>query len=115
MRSLLRSLIVAGSIVLPSVAHAQSKQAPIAPRWCTDSTQKGDSAFVVARAVRAIADSTRNSNPLKVDDIQVIKTASLKQGIIVSLVSANPRTLGGGGLVWIDAETFCAIVLRLYE
>ena len=65
--------------------------------------------------MRAIAGSTRDSNLLKVDDFQVIKTASLEQGIIVSLVLANPRIRGGGGLVWIDAETFCAIVLRLYE
>ena len=107
--------MVVGFMVLPLVAHAQNNRPSIAPRWCTDSTQKGDSAFVVAQAVRAIADSTKDSNPLKVDDFQVIETASLKLGIIVSLVSANPRTRGGGGLVWVDAETRCAIVLRIYE
>jgi len=52
---------------------------------------------------------------LRVDDYQAITTASLEQGVIVSLVPANPRTRGGGGLVWVDTETLCPIILRLYE
>ncbi len=92
------------------------RRPPRRSAWCTDSTRRADSAYVVTQASRAIADSEKSVRvALRVDDFQVIKTASLQQGVIVSLVPANPRTPGGGGLVWVDAETFCPIILRLYE
>ena len=80
------------------------------------STRKADSTYVISQATSAITDSAgTRAAPFVVDEYQVIKTASLEQGVIVSLVPANRHMRGGGGLVWVDAETFCPIVLRLYE
>jgi len=108
-------LILTALLFLPAAGLGQARSRPPAPRWCTDATQKGDSAFIVSRAIKAVADSARNRIALKVDDFQVIRTASLEQGVIVSLVAANPHARGGGGLVWVDTETLCPIILRLYE
>ena len=52
---------------------------------------------------------------MKVNDYQIIKTSTLEQGVIVSVVVARPPVLGRGGLVWVDLETGCPIVLRRYE
>ncbi len=115
MRLTPRIFILGALLVLPASGAAQSRPRPPIPRWCTDSTQRGDSAFIVRRAMEAIADSSESRMALQVDGFQVIRTAHLEQGVIVSLVSANPATRGGGGLVWVDAETHCPIILRLYE
>ena len=108
-------LILTTLLSLPATGLGQARRRPLAPAWCTDATQKGDSAFIVSRAIKAVTDSAGSRIALKVDDFQVIKTASLEQGVLVSLVAANPHTRGGGGLVWVDAETLCPIILRLYE
>ena len=75
-----------------------------------------DSSFFVRQARRALGDSAAEESraTLRADSYQVIVVESLEQGVIVSLVSRPPR-LGGGGLVWVDIETRCPIVLRRYE
>ncbi|SRR6266496_295928 len=108
-------LILTPLLLLPTIGLGQARRRPPAPGWCTDATQKGDSAFIVSRAIKVVTDSAGSRIGLKVDDFQVIKTASLEQGVIVSLVAANPHTRGGGGLVWVDAETLCPMILRLYQ
>ena len=84
-------------------------------RWCPDSSSRGDSASFAKQAMKALYDSAGGGDELTVDDFQVIRSRSISLGVIVSLVPKNPRTIGGGGLVWVDAETFCPIVLRQYE
>jgi len=76
-----------------------------------------DSTFLVKQATAALTDSVtkRLGIAFRVDDFQTIKTASLEQGVIISLVVARPIVIGGGGLVWVDAETACATVLKRYE
>jgi hypothetical protein len=109
-------LVLAGSLLamLPSVAHGQNGERP--PAWC-NAGHTADSTSLVGQAIQALTDSTAGGDGtvLKVDDFQVVKTSSLEQGVIVSLVNARPHVRGGGGLVWVDIETSCAIVLRRYE
>jgi hypothetical protein len=48
---------------------------------------------------------------LRVDSIM-----HLQEGLVMRLTAAEPAvTVGGGGLVWVDAETGCATVLARYE
>ena len=99
----------------PAVAQGNGSSRPRG--WCTDSTRGGDSSFVVDQAIRALSDSVtrRLGIVYRVDSYQAVSVETLLQGIIVSLVVAHPQVIGGGGLVWVDGETDCAIVLRRYE
>ena len=38
-----------------------------------------------------------------------------RQGFIISLYSPSPERLGGGGLVWIDRQVTCNVLLVRYE
>jgi hypothetical protein len=109
MRTLPPILILIGLVALPSVIQSQ-RRPPFSSGACFDSTSKGDSAFVVAQASQAFGHDS-----VKVSDFQVIRDGSQKEGTIVRLVPTNPRTRGGGALVWVDGDTFCAIVLRRYQ
>ena len=42
-------------------------------------------------------------------------TREFNDGFLVTLTPADPHIEGGGGLVWVDAETGCVNVLRLYQ
>jgi hypothetical protein len=109
--------LLAALILAPALCAGQKPVPTRAPGWCTDSTRMGDSTFVVDQAIKALSDSVtkRLGFVYKVDSYQAIETGPLLQGVIVSLVAIRPSMLGGGGLVWIDAETYCPIVLRRYE
>jgi hypothetical protein len=105
------------------VLHGQSRP-PSASEACFDSTEKVDSAFAVAQAIQALRHSVGSTDSLKVADflkvtnyqvISEILDARTINGTFVSLVPADPRMRGGGALVWVDGETFCAVVLRLYQ
>jgi len=116
MRHPLRTVILAALLLEASFNLAAAQGSPVRPHWCTPSARKADSTYIVSQATKVIMDSAGTlAAPFRVDDYHVIKTASLEQGVIVSLVPTNPHTRGGGGLVWVDAETFCPIVLRFYE
>jgi len=114
MRTTLTIVAVIGVIVPLSVVQGQSRP-PFESGVCFDSTAKGDSAFVVAQAIRAFGHSVGGTDSLRVAGFQVIADGSQSEGTIVRLGPRNPRTRGGGALVWVDGETFCAIVLRLYQ
>jgi hypothetical protein len=53
---------------------------------------------------------------LEPNNIQPVRAEGIELGLLISLrVAAPPNLVGGGGLVWVDLETGCAIVLRRYE
>ena len=88
---------------------AQASPSPLSKR-CVSTTTTIDSSCAVRVASAELA---------KQDSLGPYKPASVRaldEGFVVSLVVAKePPPLGGGGLVWVDAETGCAVVLRLYE
>ena len=48
--------------------------------------------------------------------IQIIRGQGIEEGLVISMVVVvPPTTVKGGGLVWVDIETGCGIVLRRYE
>jgi len=49
------------------------------------------------------------------DFLVVDSLEHVKQGMVISLVRREPKGTGGGGLVWVDGETGCAVVLKRYE
>jgi hypothetical protein len=81
----------------------------LAKQWCVDPAGV-DSSVALEHARLALGDSTKQ---LRRDTVQAISFSGLEAGLMISFV--NPNSLGGGGLVWVDAETGCAIVLRRYE
>lgn len=80
---------------------------------CIEAGGGVDSAFAVKQARRALSPSGTTFEPRV---IQPIRDEGIEVGLIVSLASVQPRNVvGGGGLVWVDLESGCAIVLRRYE
>lgn len=79
-------------------------------KQCVSTTLAVDSAFAV-RAASSVLQEKDSLGPFK-----PTKITALEEGYVVSLVVAKtPPPLGGGGLVWVDGESGCAIILRLYE
>ena len=117
MRTALIPLAVTGILLAPPSLLAQARPAHAPPSWCTEPGRNVDSTFLIKQATAAVTDSVtkRLGIVFRVDDFQLIKTASLEQGVIISLVVARPIVRGGGGLVWVDTETACATVLKRYE
>jgi hypothetical protein len=117
MRILAVSTALVGFGTAALLLHGQRRAPTPPPGWCISPGHTLDSTFAARQAIGALSDSVskRQSFLFKVDQFQVIKTGTLEQGIIVSLVVARPPVVGGGGLVWVDLETGCAIVLRRYE
>ena len=42
-------------------------------------------------------------------------TREFTDGVLVTLRPVDPHLQGGGGLIWVDAETVCVSVLKLYQ
>src|SRR6266853_3293418 len=90
---------------------------PIRADWCVARNERVDNSFAVAQAQRLLEDTLL---PLKADSVRSVGMQSLLNGLPVFegwLVTLSPTrlVLGGGGRVWVDGETGCAIVLRRYE
>lgn len=72
-----------------------------------------DSAYVVRVAAEAFGpDGPRELKPIGYQPVTA--PGSPEEGVLVRLVPVAP-TLGGGGLVFVDIESGCAIALRRYE
>lgn len=72
-----------------------------------------DSLFVVTQARDILA---QPELVLQVRSYRPIREEGVDLGLIISLVPGKqPPVAGGGGLVWVDLETGCPIVLRRYE
>ena len=52
---------------------------------------------------------------MRVDAFQPIRINQVEMGVLISAVVGNASRLGGGGLVWVDVETACPIILKEYE
>ena len=111
------ALLALAMLPLARQVCAQGQRDTASSRWCNQPGRNVDSTFLVEQAVRALTNSAtkRLGVVFRVDDYQVIRTARLEQGVVISLVVARPTLRGGGGLVWVDTETACAIVLKPYE
>jgi hypothetical protein len=90
---------------------------PIRADWCVAANGRVDSTFASAQAQNLLEDTLL---PLKVDSVYPVGMESTLDGLpifegwLVTL-SATRSTLGGGGRVWVDGVTGCAIVLLRYE
>lgn len=84
-------------------------------RRCAATGRAIDSALIVEQARAALAKgSDLRLSPDSV--IHIHSRQSLYEGTIVRMLVSDPQsTRGGGGLVWVDGETGCAIVLLHYE
>lgn len=77
-------------------------------KWCTASDRRPDSAFMVDQARTALM-GRHPSMVLYTDSI-----AQIGGGLVIRMLPVK-AILGGGGLVWVNLETACALVLRKYE
>jgi len=93
------------------------QRVPIRPDWCVAANERADSAFAVKQALTVLEDSLV---PLKPASVHTAGQQSLLdgfpifEGYLVTLLPMRPM-LGGGGLVWVDGETGCPILLKRYE
>ena len=78
--------------------------------WCVEAHGVVDSSFAVGQARGALEGRSSMTPGLSARAITVTE-----EGLIISLVVKEPRGTGGGGLVWVDGETGCAIILKRYE
>lgn len=78
---------------------------------CAPAGQTIDSSFVVEQARSVLS---RPEYTLRLDSFQPVRASGIEVGVLISLMPP-PTVVGGGGLVWVDVETGCPIVLRRYE
>jgi hypothetical protein len=103
------------ALTLPVAACAQqirhSRPHSDAPDpWCTTPGVAVDSAFAVQQASRKLQ-TPHHTWTFAPQSVQAVP-----EGFLVRMLVQEPRGLmGGGGLVWVDGETGCAIVLIRYE
>ncbi len=69
-----------------------------------------DRAYAIGQARRALEGFLPSTSALELSSLD-----SLRQGMLISLVPAHPQGTGGGGLVWVDGDNGCPIILRRYE
>lgn len=89
-------------------SHTVSPTAAVVPKWCTQPGRLADSVFMIDQA-RVALNGPDTSMALKPDSV-----ARVNGGLVVRMLPVKP-ILGGGGLVWIDLETACTMVLRRFE
>ena len=88
--------------------------------WCVQPSLTVDSTLAVAQAARALGSMSKVRAAVRSalgETTEVLVPHSftrLQDGFVVGLVPKG-NGLGGGGLVWVDAETGCAIPLKAYE
>jgi|SRR5437867_2433528 len=99
----------------PGQISVVKKPTPIRADWCVAQGATVDSVFVVAQALSIVEDTLLPLQPYSIRRVEEhVGGVSLLQGFLVSLMPTRP-TLGGGGLVWVDSETGCPILLERYE
>ena len=76
-------------------------------RGCIEPGLVVDSSFAVIRAKEALGDSVFGR-----DFLALFKLERVEKGMVISLVPREPSTIDGGGLVWVDRDNGCAVVLR---
>lgn len=113
------SVGIVSSILMGSACQTQPKtvQGSAPPtsvsQKCTAVGRGVDSTFAVDQARRALASTGVTLAPRL---IQPVRDQGIDLGLLISLaVTVPPNVVGGGGLVWVDLESGCAVVLRRYE
>jgi hypothetical protein len=110
--SLLLMISIVSSLQGRDTAARPASLAP-RPQRCIALGAGIDSSFAVAQARKALS---RPGVTLAPRLIQTVRDEGIELGLLISLVSTNPPSaVGGGGMVWVDLDTGCAIVLRRYE
>lgn len=108
------------SLVLVSSGDGHSGRGETArarPEQCRLAAVGVDSSWV-EKVSRQALDSAQARHPdLVLEEINWIRTRSgIEEGALARFVSSSRVvSTGFGGLVWVDMETGCAIVLRRYE
>jgi len=99
----------------PGQMSVVKRPTSIRPEWCVGEGSTVDSVFVVAQALSVLEDTLLPLRPYSVRRVEEqVGNLSFPQGFLVSLMPTRPM-LGGGGLVWVDGETGCPILLKPYE
>ena len=102
-------------LLLGCARFNQTTQPPSAAlqATCRTAGRAVDSTYVVAQAQRVLM---RQGYSLLPGSFQPIRIEGVEVGILVSLVPVSERpVIGVGGLVWVDVDTGCPVVLRRYE
>jgi len=111
------------SAIPPAASRPTPRPSPVP--WCVTPGSEVDSTFAVAQARSLFAS---NEPPLKPHSVQRVIahlegknskdsmfSLNIPEGWLVRLMPMAPNTLGGGGLVWVNGETGCPILLIQYE
>ncbi|MGH8436903.1 MAG: hypothetical protein ACRERX_21135 [Pseudomonas sp.] len=97
-------LIVGCNPTTPGSSAADSGKRCVPEGKTIDAAQVGEQA-------RSALTSAPGAPQVRVDSL-----IAREEGYLVKLLAADPsKAIGGGGLVWIDGETGCAVVLARYE
>jgi len=85
----------------------------VATRTCLSQGRSLDSALAVSQASSVLSHKGVTLAPRA---LQAISDNGVEVGVIIALRVTDPAgMIGGGGLVWVDTETGCPILLRRYE
>lgn len=114
-------MIVVMAIAAGACLH--QRQAVAGPRpapepWCTVPGRALDRTFIIDQARAALMkEGALGHMELSPDSvIPIFSRHDVYEGSIVRMLVSEPRGIwGGGGLVWVQAETGCAVVLTRYE
>ena len=109
------ALATAAVVCLACAQQRSSESAPTPSRAlsCAPPGRTIDSVFAVEQARGVLAQPGVTLEPRS---IQPIRDQGIELGLLIGLAVGQPRNVvGGGGLVWVDVETGCPIVLRRYE
>lgn len=94
-----------------TTAHSRDNgSVPSPQRQCAAAREPKDSSYAVAVASRALRD--RGS----VGDLRISSFERRQDGFLITLENVSPEhRFGGSGLLWVDGESGCAILLHAYE
>lgn len=115
-------LIACGTANPGAPGRPRSIARPSPVPWCVVPGSTVDSTFAVAQAKTLFVASSLTLKAYSVEQVvaHVVGRGSSviidhPEGWLVRLAPVNPNTLGGGGLVWVDGETGCPMLLIHYE
>ena len=108
-----KSLVILAASLLAGCARSQH-QSNAHQVSCLPDGANADSAFLAQKALGAL-DHHTSVAPLRVETFQPININQIEMGVLISVVISDASQVGGGGLVWVDVETACPIVLKEYE
>ncbi len=107
------ALLVVTLCACAQPAKAVIQQPTLGAKRCASLGRAIDSTFLVEQAQASLQEP---GVPLKPDHFTPVVEKGIELGVLISLVGADARSgVGSGGLVWVDIETGCAIILRPYE